>query len=106
MLLGTAAFCFVDGPLAASSALSSFSLPTYLWAGHPGILRGVETDYPTYCDPLPRQAPCGLPACQQLLRDARQQVGFYKSLHCRATLREAKLKEQLAHCQAAWEARL
>jgi transposase len=65
----------------------------------------VDTDSVTFCDPLPRQAPCGLPPCQQLLRDARQQVGYYKTLHRRATLREAQLKEQLAQHQLALTAR-
>jgi transposase len=36
----------------------------------------------------------------------RQQANFYKTLHQRATLREAKLKEQLAHCQTDEAARL
>lgn len=61
-------------------------------------------------EPPPTQAPCGLPACQQALRDARQQAGFYKSLHhraaVRATLCEARRQQQLAQCQADCEARL
>jgi transposase len=63
----------------------------------------VET---SILNPAPSQAPCGLPACQQALWAARQQAGSYKALHHRATRREAKLKEQLAHCQADWAARL
>jgi transposase len=55
---------------------------------------------------LPRQAPCGLPACDQALRDARQQIGFYRALHHRATQREANLKQRLVQQQADWEARL
>ena len=55
-------------------------------------------------DPLPATAPCGLPACPQLLWHARQQVGFYKALHRRATLRAAKLKEQLAQAHAQAQA--
>jgi transposase len=39
--------------------------------------------------------PCPRPDCQQALRDLRQQAGFYKALHQRATLREAKLQAQL-----------
>jgi transposase len=45
-----------------------------------------------------------LPACQQALWQARQQAGFYKALHQRATLREAKLKERLAQVQAPAQA--
>ncbi len=55
-------------------------------------------------DPIPATAPCGLPACQQALWHARQQVGFYKALHHRATQREAKLKELLAHAHAQAQA--
>jgi transposase len=55
-------------------------------------------------DPLPATAPCGLPACQQLLWQARQQVGYYKALHHRATRRAAQLKEQLAHAHAQAQA--
>jgi transposase len=51
-------------------------------------------------DPIPGSAPCGLPACQRALFDARQQAGFYKALHHRATLREAALKERLARVTA------
>jgi transposase len=63
----------------------------------------VET---TLLPPIPVKAPCGLPACQFALTDARQQAGHYKSLHQRAVLREAKLKEQLAQLQADFAARL
>jgi transposase len=55
-------------------------------------------------DPIPATAPCGLPACQQALWHARQQAGFYKALHHRATLREVKLKELLAQAQAQAQA--
>ena len=50
-------------------------------------------------EPIPATAPCGQPACQQALWQARQQAGFYKALHHRATLREAQLKERLVHVQ-------
>lgn len=53
-------------------------------------------------DPAP--APCGLPACQQALWHARQQAGYYRSLHRRALSREAKLKELLAHAQTQAQA--
>jgi transposase len=55
-------------------------------------------------DPLPATSPCGLPACQQALGHARQQAGYYKALHHRATLREAKLQERLAHAHAEAQA--
>src|SRR5262249_57841708 len=67
-----------------------------------GILSGVE---PGAVTPTPPPAPGAEPACQQALRDARQQAGYYRALHRRATQREAKLKEQLAHCHADWAAR-
>jgi transposase len=52
--------------------------------------------------PAPALAPlpCLLPACQQALRDLRQQAGYYKALHHRATLREAKLQDLLTQRQA------
>ena len=60
----------------------------------------------TPLDLSPTKTPCNLPACRQALTDARQQAGYYKILHHRATLREAKLKEQLAQRQADWATRL
>jgi transposase len=59
----------------------------------------------TLAEPPAAQLPCPLPACQQALRDLRQQAGFYKALHHRATLREAELKAQLAQGQADAAAR-
>jgi hypothetical protein len=54
--------------------------------------------------PIPATAPCGLPACQQALWHARQQAGFYKALHHRATLREANLRARLAQARARAQA--
>src|SRR5260370_38886054 len=101
-----AALGFLNGPSCWFFLLFTFFATKLLFARLPWHTPVVETDNPTLCDPLPRQAPCGLPACQQLLRDARQQIGFYKALHQRAVQREAKLKEQLAHGQTECDARL
>ena len=57
-------------------------------------------------NPSPSTSPCNLPACQQALRDAQRQAAYYQSLHRLATLREAKLKEQLAQAKTDFAARL
>src|SRR5262249_41374833 len=78
-------------------------LLTYPAAARSGILSGVET---CAVNPTSSPAPGADPLSQQPLRHARQQAGYYRALHRRATQREAKLKEQLAHCHADWAARL
>src|SRR5262249_31965482 len=69
------------------------------WACRGGVELGAAT-------PPPPPAPAPNRACKHPLRAPRQQAGYYRALHRRATQREAKLKEQLAHCHADWAARL
>src|SRR6202043_2114367 len=92
--------------LAAPSSLVLFSLPTSQVASGLGILPFVETSTNNPCDAPTAAAPCGLPACQQALRDACWRAGHYQSLHQRATRREAQLRQQLAQRQADGAARL
>jgi transposase len=44
--------------------------------------------------------PCHRPDCLQTLRDLRRQAGYYKTLHHRATLRQALLRAQRARRRA------
>jgi transposase len=87
---------------AAPTAFSVLSLPSSPAARASVILSFVEASPPNRSRAA---APCGLPACQQALTDARQQAGYYKALHARAVHREANLKAQLADCRAAAAAR-
>jgi transposase len=58
--------------------------------------------YPLAEAPPATEPLCPRPACCQ----ARWSANFYRTLHQRATQREALLKQQLAHCHTDWRARL
>src|SRR5260370_35016755 len=90
-----AALGFLNGPSCWFFLLFTFFATKLLFARLPWHTPVVETDNPTLSDPLPPQAPSALPACQQLLPDARQQIGFYKALHQRATHAEPNLQNHM-----------
>src|SRR5690349_21793401 len=60
-------------PLMAAALFSLLSLPTYPDSSWLGLLPVVDS---STLEAIPATAPCGLPACQQALWLARQQVGF------------------------------